>query len=367
MRTIRLLIFIPSPSSAQRSCARRRRCRSRRSPPRHDAVADTDTRSVRLLVGRSTLVDVATPISRVSLTSSDVADALVTSPEPAAHQRQGAGHDFDVRVGPLRRHPPLRGGRAARPRAARRAGPPAVSRRPDRRPEQRPRRRAVGHGREQGRDREGDQRRRRLRREARRGRHAAAGARQRRQQPGAAARALRGSQPQRDDRARRILFTGANGYKNVLGRTTTGQAPAPTFDIRHLGQQAGLQRLPQPLPLRREASARHGHPGAPDQGDSSRASPSRTWSRRAARKPASSPAAKFPIPIAQGSGANLAISVQYKEFGVRLNFTPIVTGDRIHLKVRPEVSTLDFTNAVVAERLPHSGAEHAANRDRNRA
>jgi pilus assembly protein CpaC len=56
---------------------------------------------------------------------------------------------------------------------------------------------------------------------------------------------------------------------------------------------------------------------------------------------------EFPIPVAQGSGANLAISVQFKEFGVRLNFTPTVTGERVHLKVRPEVSSLDFANAVV--------------------
>jgi pilus assembly protein CpaC len=56
---------------------------------------------------------------------------------------------------------------------------------------------------------------------------------------------------------------------------------------------------------------------------------------------------EFPVPVAQGSGSNLAISVQYKEFGVRLNFTPTVNGDRVHLKVKPEVSTLDFGNAVV--------------------
>jgi pilus assembly protein CpaC len=56
---------------------------------------------------------------------------------------------------------------------------------------------------------------------------------------------------------------------------------------------------------------------------------------------------EFPVPIAQGSGANLAVSVQFKEFGVRLNFTPTINGDRVHLKVRPEVSTLDFANAVV--------------------
>ena len=56
---------------------------------------------------------------------------------------------------------------------------------------------------------------------------------------------------------------------------------------------------------------------------------------------------EFPVPIAQGSGANIGVSVQFKEFGIRLNFTPTVTGDRVHLKVRPEVSTLDYGNAVV--------------------
>jgi hypothetical protein len=56
---------------------------------------------------------------------------------------------------------------------------------------------------------------------------------------------------------------------------------------------------------------------------------------------------EFPVPVAQGSGANLAISVQYKEFGVRLNFTPVIHADRVHLKVRPEVSTLDFANGVL--------------------
>jgi pilus assembly protein CpaC len=56
---------------------------------------------------------------------------------------------------------------------------------------------------------------------------------------------------------------------------------------------------------------------------------------------------EFPVPIAQGSGSAMAITVQFKEFGIRLNFTPIVNGDRVQLKVRPEVSTLDFGNAVV--------------------
>src|SRR5437762_4262116 len=36
--------------------------------------------NVNLLVGRSTVIDIGTPIARVSLTSPDIADAMVTSP-----------------------------------------------------------------------------------------------------------------------------------------------------------------------------------------------------------------------------------------------------------------------------------------------
>ena len=76
---------------------------------------------------------------------------------------------------------------------------------------------------------------------------------------------------------------------------------------------------------------------------------------------------EFPIPIAQGSGANIGVSVMFKEFGVRLTFTPTVNGDRVHLKVRPEVSALDFNNSIVLGGLPHSGADDPPDRDRARA
>jgi pilus assembly protein CpaC len=56
---------------------------------------------------------------------------------------------------------------------------------------------------------------------------------------------------------------------------------------------------------------------------------------------------EIPIPVAQGSGANLTVAVTFKEFGIRLTFTPTVNGERVHLKVKPEVSTLDFGNAVI--------------------
>lgn len=54
---------------------------------------------------------------------------------------------------------------------------------------------------------------------------------------------------------------------------------------------------------------------------------------------------EFPVPIVQGNSNG--VSVTFKEFGIRLNFTPTVDGDRVHLKVRPEVSTLDYGNAVL--------------------
>ena len=55
---------------------------------------------------------------------------------------------------------------------------------------------------------------------------------------------------------------------------------------------------------------------------------------------------EFPIPVVQGSQNGSAVTIQFKEFGVRLNFTPTVNGDRVHLKVKPEVSTLDYANGV---------------------
>src|SRR5207302_10823682 len=63
---------------------------------------------------------------------------------------------------------------------------------------------------------------------------------------------------------------------------------------------------------------------------------------------------EIPIPVAQPGGSGVAVTIMWKEFGIRLNFTPIVNGDRIHLKVRPEVSTLDFANGVTLQgfRIP---------------
>ncbi len=56
---------------------------------------------------------------------------------------------------------------------------------------------------------------------------------------------------------------------------------------------------------------------------------------------------EFPIPVPQGGSASGAITIEFRQFGIRLNFTPVVQAhQRIRLRVRPEVSQTDFSNAV---------------------
>jgi len=54
---------------------------------------------------------------------------------------------------------------------------------------------------------------------------------------------------------------------------------------------------------------------------------------------------EFPFPVAQ---QNNTVTIEFKEFGVGLGFTPIVDGEEISLKVRPEVSSLDFSQGLVS-------------------
>ena len=56
---------------------------------------------------------------------------------------------------------------------------------------------------------------------------------------------------------------------------------------------------------------------------------------------------EFPIPIVQGGANNSAVTIEFKEYGVRLNFKPtIIDEDHIKLELEPEVSTIDFANGV---------------------
>jgi pilus assembly protein CpaC len=142
------------------------------------------------------------------------------------------------------------------------------------------------------------------------------------------------------------VFTGVNGYRNWVARGTTQQFPAPDLEgdelvfsdflniflfntnfnmgavIRALRQTGYFQSLAEPNLLAyngQEASFLAG--------------------------------GEFPIPFSTGVGA---IAVQFREFGVRLNFTPTIAGDLIKLRVRPEVSSLDFANGLLLQgfRIP---------------
>ncbi len=56
---------------------------------------------------------------------------------------------------------------------------------------------------------------------------------------------------------------------------------------------------------------------------------------------------EFPFPIVQPGAGFTAVTISFKEFGVQLKFTPVIMPNgNIHLKVAPSVSALDFANAL---------------------
>ena len=56
---------------------------------------------------------------------------------------------------------------------------------------------------------------------------------------------------------------------------------------------------------------------------------------------------EFPIPVSQSTGSGSAVTIEYKQYGVGLAFTPFVLSDgRISMRVRPEVSELSDSGSV---------------------
>jgi pilus assembly protein CpaC len=58
---------------------------------------------------------------------------------------------------------------------------------------------------------------------------------------------------------------------------------------------------------------------------------------------------EYPYPVVQGTtgGTGATVTIEFKEYGVRLNFIPTITPrGTIRLQVAPEVSALDFANAI---------------------
>ena len=59
---------------------------------------------------------------------------------------------------------------------------------------------------------------------------------------------------------------------------------------------------------------------------------------------------EFPFPIVQPGQGFTAVTISFKEFGVRLKFTPVIMPNgNIHLRVVPEVSQLDFANGITIQ------------------
>ena len=163
------------------------------------------------------------------------------------------------------------------------------------------------------------------------------------------------------------FFTSALGVKNTLGRITTNQVPTPGFDELkwtksssdfggEVTQASGKNTFSDFLNVFLFSEKY-------DIGVVIKALQTKGLFQSLAEPNLVSESGKeasflaggeFPVPIAQGTGGNVAISVMFKEFGIRLNFTPIVSGNRVRLKVRPEVSTLDFANGVTLQgfRIP---------------
>ncbi|MBI2835975.1 MAG: pilus assembly protein N-terminal domain-containing protein [Acidobacteria bacterium] len=145
------------------------------------------------------------------------------------------------------------------------------------------------------------------------------------------------------------LFTGPAGFKDYLGRSTTQQFPAPTFDQ----DQSGRQKLVFSdflnlflLNTNPEHSLGAVIKALQNRGlFQSLAEPNLIAEN--GKEASFLAGGEYPYPAVQGGANNLAITILFKEFGIRLSFTPtILRDDVVHLKVRPEVSALDFTNAV---------------------
>jgi hypothetical protein len=170
------------------------------------------------------------------------------------------------------------------------------------------------------------------------------------------------------------LFTSATGINNTIGRTTTQQFPAPAYsdlawtkaspdfgsDVTSAEGKLNFSDFLNVFLLNQKYDLGVLIKALQNKGlFQSLAEPNLV--AESGKEASFLAGGEFPVPVAQGSGANIGVSVMFKEFGIRLNFTPTVVGDRVHLKVRPEVSTLDYGNAVLLSgfRIPSLSTRRA--------
>jgi pilus assembly protein CpaC len=143
-----------------------------------------------------------------------------------------------------------------------------------------------------------------------------------------------------------------NGNNNLVSATTTQQYPAGTSSAAGIASAASAA-IATSNPLNFFLYSAKINLGATIQDLQSKqvlqilAEP--TITTISGQKAAFLSGGEFPFPVAQpGSGGGApSVSISFRPFGVKVEFTPIVNADgTIRLKVAPEVSALDFSNAV---------------------
>ena len=148
------------------------------------------------------------------------------------------------------------------------------------------------------------------------------------------------------------FFTGNNGYKDFVGRTSTQQFAAPVFSDR-LGPPPTANATSEGKLTFTDFLNLFVFNTKYDVGAVITALKSRGFFQSLAeptliayngQEASFLAGGEVPVPIPQGITG--AVTITYKEFGVRLTFRPTIAGDVIRLKVKPEVSSLDFANGI---------------------
>lgn len=318
------------------------------------ATTEMDANAVRLLVGRSTVVNVGSAIARVSLTSPDVADAMVTSQNQLLVNGKLPGtismFVWD-RGGALKRYEvTVQRDLASLDAQVRQLFPGENIR------VQSTGKNVVLSGTVRSKD------------VLEKAVNVAAGYVDKKEevvsllelQPGGASNQVllrvRFAEVSRNAMMQLGATYYTDGYKNSIGRVTTGQFPAPTsFDQQKamVGQTQVFSDFLNLFLFSYKDQLGAAIKALQNKGlFQSLAEPNLV--AESGKEASFLAGGEFPVPVVQGTGGAMSVSISFKEFGVRLNFTPVVNGDRVHLKVRPEVSTLDFNNAVLLQgfRIP---------------
>jgi len=337
-------------------------------------VEGSDARAVELLVGRSTLVEIGSPIARVSLTSAEVADALVTGQtQLLVHGKMPGSISMFVwdRAGAVKRYEI--------------AVQRDLARLNDQVKELFPGEQIQAHSNGKAVVLSGKVSSKEI---AEKAVAVAAGYVEKPAdvttllavQPGPRSNQVllrvRFAEVSRSAMSEygMSLFTSATGINNTIGRTTTQQFPAPAYsdlawtkagsdfgsDVVSAEGKLNFSDFLNVFLLNQKYDLGVLIKALQNKGlFQSLAEPNLV--AESGKEASFLAGGEFPVPVAQGSGANIGVSVMFKEFGIRLNFTPTVVGDRVHLKVRPEVSTLDYGNAVLLSgfRIPSLSTRRA--------